>query len=136
MSMVSASGTDSSSRFSGLARKLIADGLLSEEQARQANEEALKNKVSFVAQLVDSKTLAAYTIAETGARDIGIPLFDITTIEPEALAAKAVEEKLVRKHQAQPLFRRGNSLFVAVSDPTNIQDHDEIKIKSGLTTAA
>src|SRR3569832_1479215 len=102
-------------RLSGLARKLIADGLLSEEQARQTNEEALKNKVSFVAQLVDSKTLDAYTIAEPGAREFGIPLFDITTIDPEALAAKAVEEKLVRKHQALPLFRRGNRLFVAVS---------------------
>src|SRR3569833_3285188 len=127
MSMVSATGTDTSSRLSGLARKLIADGLLSEEQARQANEEALKNKVSFVAQLVDSKTLDAYTIAETGAREFGIPLFDITTIDPEALAAKAVEEKLVRKHQALPLIRRGNRLFVAVSDPTNIQAHKKKK---------
>src|SRR3569623_734110 len=123
-------------RLSGLARKQIAEGLLSEEQARQTNEEALKNKVSFVAQLVDSKTLDAYTIAETGAREFGIPLFDITTIDPEALAAKAVEEKLVRKHQALPLFRRGNRLFVAVSDPTNIQALDEIKFQSGLTTAA
>src|SRR3569623_871236 len=136
MSMVSATGTDTSSRLSGLARKLIADGLLSEEQARQANEEALKNKVSFVAQLVDSKTLDAYTIAETGAREFGIPLFDFTTIDPEALAAKAVEEKLERKHQALPLFRRGNRLFVAVSDPTNIQALDEIKFQSGLTTEA
>src|SRR3569623_740239 len=136
MSMVSATGTDTSSRLSGLARKLIADGLLSEEQARQANEEALKNKVSFVAQLVDSKTLDAYTIAETGAREFGIPLFDITTIDPEALAAKAVEEKLVRKHQALPLFRRGNRLFVAVSDTTNIQALDEIKFQSGLSIEA
>src|SRR3569833_2927746 len=136
MSMVSATGTDTSSRLSGLARKLIADGLLSEEQARQANEEALKNKVSFVAQLVDSKTLDAYTIAETGAREFGIPLFDITTIDPEALAAKAVEEKLVRKHQALPLFRRGIRLFVAVSDPTNIQALDEIKFQSGLSIEA
>src|SRR3569623_3360441 len=111
-------------RLSGLARKQIADGLLSEEQARQTKEEALKNKVSFVAQLVDSKTLDAYTIAETGAREFGVPLFDITTIDMDVLAAKSVEEKLLRKHHALPLFRRGNRLFVAVADPTNMQALD------------
>src|SRR3569832_2501844 len=103
-------------RLSGLARKLIAKKKHNKKQTQQTNKKTLKNKVSFVAQLVDSKTLDAYTIAETGARDFGIPLFDITTIDPEALAAKAVEEKLVRMHQALPHKHQKNHQKVAVSD--------------------
>ncbi len=131
--MASATATDTVLRFSGLARKLVADGLLSDDQARQAYDEAAKKKISFVAQLVDSKTLDAYSIAETGAAEFGVPLFDITTIDMDALAVKAVEEKLVRKHHVLPLFKRGNRLYVAVADPTNLQALDEIKFQTGLT---
>jgi type IV pilus assembly protein PilB len=49
---------------------------------------------------------------------------------------KVVDEKLVRKHNALPLYKRGNRLFIAVSDPTNIQALDEIKFNTGLSTDA
>src|SRR3569833_3248712 len=134
--MASSAHMESILRPSGLARKLVADGLLSDEQARQAHDDALKKKISFVAQLVESKTLDAYTIAETGAREFGVPLFDITTIDMDVLAVLLVEEKLIRKHHALPLFKRGNRLYVAVADPTNMQALDEIKFQSGFTTEA
>ncbi len=134
--MATATTTDPVIRFSGLARKLVADGLLSDDQARQAYDEAAKKNISFITQLVESKTLDAYSIAETGANEFGVPLFDITAIDMEALAVKAVEEKLIRKHQALPLFKRGNRLYVAVADPTNLQALDEIKFQTGLTAEA
>ena len=40
------------------------------------------------------------------------------------------------KHQAVPLFRRGNRLFVGVSDPTNLAALDEIKFATGISTDA
>ncbi|MEJ2508891.1 MAG: type IV-A pilus assembly ATPase PilB, partial [Gammaproteobacteria bacterium] len=49
---------------------------------------------------------------------------------------KLVEEKLIRKHHALPLFKRGNRLFVGVSDPTNLQGLDEIKFHVGINTEA
>ncbi len=131
-----ASAMDHSPRLSGLARKLVANGLLSEDQARQAQEEAAKKSISFVAELVESKTLDAYNIAETGAYEFGVPVFDITTIDTESLATKLVDEKLVRKHQALPLFKRGNHLYVAIADPTNLQALDEIKFQTGLNAQA
>ena len=38
------------------------------------------------------------------------------------------------KHHAAPLFRRGNRLFVAVSDPTNLTALEEFKFASGINT--
>jgi len=43
---------------------------------------------------------------------------------------------LVRKHQALPLYVRGNRLFIAISDPTNISATDEIKFHTGLSVDA
>ena len=47
-----------------------------------------------------------------------------------------VSEKLIEQHHALPLFKRGNRLFIAVSDPTNLQALDEIKFHAGMNTEA
>jgi type IV pilus assembly protein PilB len=127
---------DNALRLSGLARKLVTTGLLAEDQARQAHDESIRKNISFVAQLVESKTLDAYNIADTGAHEFGVPLFDITAIDMDALAVKLVDEKLVRKHQSLPLFKRGNHLYVAIADPANLQALDEIKFQTGLHAQA
>ena len=86
---------DNDLRLSGLARKLVTGALLTEDQARQAQEDASKKHISFVAQLVESKTLDAYNIAETGATEFGVPLFDITAMDMDALAVKIVTQTSV-----------------------------------------
>ena len=40
------------------------------------------------------------------------------------------------KHQTIPIFRRGNRLFIALADPTNIAALDEIKFATGISTEA
>ena len=127
---------DNTLRLGGLARKLVTGALLTEDQARQAQDESLKKSISLVAQLVESKTLDAYNIAETAAYEFGAPLFDITAIDMDALAVKLVDEKLVRKHQSLPLFKRGNHLYVAIADPTDLQALDEIKFQTGFHAQA
>ena len=47
-----------------------------------------------------------------------------------------VDIKLIQKHHTIPLFRRGNRLFIAVSDPTNLRALDEIKFHTGINTDA
>jgi type IV pilus assembly protein PilB len=47
-----------------------------------------------------------------------------------------VPEKLIRSHRALPIFKRGNRLFLAVSDPTNHQGLDEIRFNTGLASEA
>ena len=127
---------DDTPRLSGLARKLVTNGLLTEDQAQQAQADSIKNKHSFVAQVVESKTLDAYKIAETGAYEFGVPLFDITTIDMDTQVIQLVDEKLVLKHQSLPLFKRGNHLYVAIADPTNLQALDDIKFQTGLHAQA
>ena len=122
--------------LNGLARKLVNDGLLSDVDAQKAQEQANKKKIPLVSYLVENKLVDDKTIATAGSEEFGIPVFDISSIELEADITKLVDEKLVRKHHALPLFKRGNRLFVAVSDPTNLQALDEIKFHVGASTEA
>jgi len=120
----------------GLARRLIHDQLLTEEEAAECYEKALKAKVPFVSFLVENKILNALDIASSASHEFGVPLFDLDVIDPESFQTGLVEEKLIRKHHAMPIFKRGNRVFLAVSDPTNHQGLDEIKFHTGLSTEA
>ena len=122
--------------ISGLARRLIRDDLITEQQAQQSYQEALKKRISYVTHLVESKVLGSEEIAIAASQEFGVPLFDLDAFDLENIPVKLVEEKLVRLHRALPLYKRGNRLFLGVSDPTNLQSLDEIKFHTGLTTEA
>jgi type IV pilus assembly protein PilB len=122
--------------LSGLGRCLIQDGLISEEQAESAFAEALKKKVPFVTYLVENNILSSIDIAISASRGFGVPIFDLDVLDPSVVPTDAVAEKLVRNHHALPIFKRGNRLFLAVSDPTNHQGLDEIRFNTGLASEA
>ncbi|MEW8417080.1 MAG: hypothetical protein AB2690_07485 [Candidatus Thiodiazotropha endolucinida] len=122
--------------LSGLGRCLIQDGLISEEKAESAFAEALKTKVPYVSYLVENNILNSIDIAISASRGFGVPIFDLDVIDPGVIPTDAVAEKRVRSHHALPIFRRGNRLFLAVSDPTNHQGLDEIRFNTGLASEA
>ena len=123
-------------QLSGLARKLVEDGVIEQDKAISAQESASKKKLPFVGYLVDNKIADAKKIAQSASEEFGVPLVDIDVIDIEPDVVKLVKEKLIRQHKTMPLYKRGNRLFVAVSDPTNLQALDEIKFHVGMTTEA
>ena len=123
-------------KLSGLAHRLVRDGLLSEEQAQHAYDAALKKRISFVTYLVENEILDSLEIAHAASQEFGVPLFDLDVLDMGFLPIKLVEEKLIRTHRALPLFKRGKRLFLGVSDPTNLHGLDEIKFHTGLATEA
>ena len=120
--------------LSGLARRLVQDGLLDTSAARTAVEEARKEHVPFVTHLVKTGTVPSRDIASAASDEFGVPLFDITALDIESIPPELVSERLIRAHNVLPLVRRGVRLFVAVSDPTNLQALDEIKFQTGVNT--
>ena len=123
-------------QLSGLARKLVEDGIIEQAKAVSAQEAARKKKMPFVGYLVENKLADAKKIAQSASEEFGVPLVDIDVIDIEPDVVKLVKEKLIRQHHTIPLYKRGNRLFVAVSDPTNLQALDEIKFHVGMTTEA
>ncbi len=123
-------------QVTGLARKLVMDGLLTEEAAAKAWEEAISSKIPFVSHVVSTRLVSATAVAQVAADEFGVPVLDISSIEIDTDVTKLVKERLVRENHALPIYKRGNRLFIAVSDPTNLQALDEIKFATRAQTEA
>jgi len=120
--------------LTGLARRFVDDGLLEEAVAKDAFLQASQNRIPLITYLTQNKLADSSKLAFSAAMEFGVSVLDLSSFLPEMMPEKVVDEKLVRKHNALPLFKRGNRLFIAVSDPTNIQALDEIKFNTGLST--
>ncbi|SMF02662.1 type IV pilus assembly protein PilB [Alteromonadaceae bacterium Bs31] len=122
--------------ISGLARRLVKDNLITEEEALTAVEQANREKTPLPLYLVNNSAVDSKQLAEAAADEFGTPLFDIASLSKDAVPSGLVDSKLIQKHHALPLFKRGNRLFIAVADPTNLRALDEIKFNTGLNTEA
>ena len=120
--------------LSGLARRLVNDGVFSSDVAMDALKSARKDNKPFIAHIIENRLVSAYRAAAAAADEFGMPLFDLDVLDVEALPQGLVDEKLITKHHALPLIKRENRLYVAISDPTNIQALDEFKFHTGTTT--
>jgi type IV pilus assembly protein PilB len=122
--------------LTGLARTLVASGLLNGDAARQAVLQSAKEKVALVPFLIGHKLASGRDIASAASAGFGVPLFDLEAFDPDPEITKKVADNLIKKNHAIPLFKRDNRLFIGVSDPTNLQGLDEIKFHTGLNTEA
>ncbi len=126
--------SSSDMHFSGLLKCIIKEGLLTEADAQAHSDAAKKSKTPLISYLVNNKHISATTIATHAATEFGLPFFDLSAVDKSILPSGLVSEKLIRKHHALPLFKRGNRLFIALSDPTNFQALDDIKFHTRLNT--
>ncbi len=122
--------------LSGLARKLLAEGHVEEAAIMEATEVAAKQKIPLVTFLVQNNIVPSRSISVAASEEFGTPIIELDALSTDSLPKELVSEKLVRKHRALPIFKRGTRLYVAVSDPTNLQALDEIKFNTGLNTEA
>ncbi|VXB05309.1 Type 4 fimbrial assembly protein PilB [Pseudomonas sp. 8BK] len=122
--------------LTGLARQMVLAELLDEKAAQQAQSQAQRNKLSLVTYLVQNKLVKSRVLAELASEQFGVSFVDLNSIDKESQPKDLVTEKLVRQHRVLPLWRRGNKLFIAVSDPTNHQAVTDIQFSTGMNTEA
>jgi type IV pilus assembly protein PilB len=122
--------------ITGIARRLVMDGVLDEVAAREAMAGATEARRPLAQYLVDNRLVAPVQLAAANSVEFGIPIFDVAAMDPALSAIKLVSEELVRKHSALPLFKRGNRLYVGIADPTNTRALDEIKFHTNLLVEA
>ncbi len=123
-------------QLSGLAGRLVAEGLISAQLASDAQRDAKEARMPFVQFLVENQRMDSQRLAEVASQEFGVPLFDIGAFNKHTMPDGLVDARLIAKHHALPLLKRGNRLFIAVSDPTNLAALDEIKFHTGINTDA
>ncbi len=124
--------TASQMNLTGLPRRLVQDGIISEEEVQKASEAARKEKMPLVAYIVSKELADSRAIAVAASHEFGVPLLDLDAIEIDLDCLRAVDQKLLNKHRVLPLMRRGQRLFLGISDPTNLQAIDDVKFQTSL----
>src|SRR5690349_24300395 len=119
--------------FSGLGRALVQQGRLVQADANAIQMEASKEGLSFVQKLVQTKKLSAKDVSQFAAQTFGYPLLDLNAVDVDQLPLTLIDAKLVANHRIIALGKRGNRVFVAMSDPSNEQVLQEVKFATGLT---
>ncbi|MBO2694726.1 type IV-A pilus assembly ATPase PilB [Shewanella algae] len=120
----------------GLSTLFVRKGLLDESSLSDAIKQSQKNKQALVTTLVTSQLLSARTIAELCYEEYGTPLLDLNEFDLSSIPEEFLNKKLIEKHRCLPLFKRGNRLYIATSDPTNIAALEDFQFSAGLHAEA
>lgn len=121
-----------STPLSGLARRLVQHSILTEDKAREALAGARQDRTSLVSYLALKGLASSRDVALGVAEEFGDPVLDLSAFSADQLTKGLVDHRLITKHRVLPLFKRGSRLFVAASDPTNLQALEDIRFNTGL----
>ena len=122
--------------LSGLARTLVRGSYIDQEKAEELYKESQEKKTPFINLVIENKLVSSSIIASASAKEFGMSIVSIDLVDIDLDVVKLVSPDLIKKHTALPIFKRGNRLTVAVSDPTNVQALDEMKFATSLNAQA
>tara|TARA_B110000902_G_scaffold93135_1_gene110461 strand:- start:23408 stop:25138 length:1731 start_codon:yes stop_codon:yes gene_type:complete len=116
----------------GLPKRLVDDHLIEPQDLQVATTSAKTAKLSLVQYLCEKKLVSDTAIANSAAKEFGIPIYSLEHHNNDHIPKDIIDTKLLKKHQVMPLVQRGNRLFVAVADPTNHRALNEIQFQTGI----
>src|ERR1700756_84171 len=116
--------------LSGLARRLVSEGLWPEADVRKAVTESSQQKKTLTGWLLDQNLVDNSRLTQIASAEFGMPIFDVSALAPASMPTSLISQELMTKHQALPLMRRGKRLFVGIADPMQLHALDEIKFHS------
>ena len=125
-----------SPRFTGFIRRLVEEGFVSAENMQNAIIDAKKANQDIVPFLIDQLKIPSLQIAEKISQEFGEPLFDLSVYDSAQIIREGIDEKLINKHRILPIFKRGNLLYIATSNPTNMDTMDAIRFSSKMNIEA
>jgi len=82
---------------------------------------------------IQNNLVAGDDIAKAFSKNFGSPAMSITEMDLDHIPLDLVDLTLADKHLVLPLYKKGNTLFVAISDPTDVTGTDKIKFNTGMS---
>lgn len=120
----------------GLLISLIRAGIIQDDQSGLLQDRARSEKKTLVTYLIDNDIVTSSQLAEICEQEYGIPLLDLDAFDLGEIPQKYLNAKLIEKHHALPIYTQGNTLYIAVSDPTNVTALEDFGFTFSLHTEA
>lgn len=116
----------------GLLRILVQSQVISNEQAA-GFQEALKHNKDIAPMLFEANIITPEGLAGLLAKLFNYPLLDLSYYPRNNVLTDVLSEEAMVQNRCLPIFRRGNKVFLAVADPTQIQTYQKIAFTAGVT---
>lgn len=122
--------------LSGLPRHLVALGLIDNETGLESEENSTTTGKTVLSWLSENSEINLKQAAQQLGQDFGLTIFNLDSLDPSSIPADLLVNSLLEEYQAAPIAKRGNRLYIAISDPTNSDVLDKYKFTSGLSIEA
>ncbi len=116
-----------------LLRQLLSHQLISDEDVEKAQHNR-KQYHSMPETLVAENIVSAENLVLFVSQRFGVSRFDISQFDIATIPDDVKNEKLVSKHQVLPVAKKGRTLFLATSDPTDVSAQEDFEFNTGLQT--
>ncbi len=117
---------------SKLGEILVKNNIISRKQLDEAlkvQEQHPEKRIGEI--LIELKHLSDEELLNALSLQFGIPVVDLTNYEIREDIIKILPQEMIKKYKVIPINRFGNTLILAVDDPTNISAIDDIKFYTG-----
>src|SRR6266699_548433 len=111
---------------------LVADGLLTAEQLKKALAEQKGSPEKLGSVLVRLNFVNEDQLIGFLSRQYGVPSITLAQLEIDPTVLRLVPAPTARKYEVIPVRKMGNSLAVAMADPTNVFALDDIAFMTNL----
>jgi type IV pilus assembly protein PilB len=111
---------------------LVAEGLISQEQLLRAlaDQKGTTDKLGSV--LVRLNMISEEQLIGFLSRQYGIPSMTLSQLDVDAEVLRLVPAAIAKKYEVLPVKRVGNTLTLAMADPTNVFALDDIAFMTNL----
>jgi len=109
-----------------LGELLIVEDLISVDQLNEAKREARKSGGRLSSALVKLGHMNDKQLAEFLSKQYNVPSVDLSSFEIPSDVIEILSKDVCEKHLVVPVSRAGNSVVVAMSDPSNIYVRDDL----------
>ena len=116
----------------GLLRVLLQSQTITNAQAEHYGN-ALKSGKEILPMLFADGIISPRSLGELVARVFSYPLLDLHHYPRSNVITDVLSEEQMVQNRCIPIFRRGRKVYLAVSDPTQIQNFQNITFSSGVT---
>lgn len=111
-----------------LGLMLVADGVVSAENLELALQEQEQTKGSLGKILVDMELTTEWEMASALGKQLNVPFITLSHYDIDAMVLQSIPANLVRKYKIVPVDKTGDTLTIALADPSNIYLLDELKL--------
>jgi type IV pilus assembly protein PilB len=111
-----------------LGEMLVKENIIRQDDLEKALKKQEEENTSLGRVIVDMGLASEWEMAAAIGKQLNVPFITLSHYEIDHQVLESIPEEIVRKYKIVPVDKTGDTLTVALSDPSNIYLQDELRL--------